>query len=151
MAPVSRRKEMVCPYTVMTTRAPCGRRQWSGQGILGLFSFPWSGLKGWLEYCQGLRSPHNEGHGTVSSLMSLLMALWTWFRWPAEIRAGPGSVTLLTTFEAGTQWSSSLRWKESLGSHQSCLNGLGQYLVFLLWAFPPQLLFTLKTNTKTSV
>lgn len=90
---------MDCPDTVTTTQGSLSEMT-SGQakGVQSLLNHPW--LKGGL----GLISPCLEGHGAVNSPMSLLMALWTLLRWPVGVRAGPGTVTLLTTLEAGTWW-----------------------------------------------
>lgn len=90
---------MDCHDTVTTTQGSLSEMT-SGQakGVQSPFNHPW--LKGGL----GLMSPCLEGHGAVNSPMSLLMALWTLLRWPVGVRAGPGTVTLLTTLEAGTLW-----------------------------------------------
>lgn len=49
--------------------------------------------------------------------------------------SGPGPVNSPDHFEAGTEWSLNLRKQGSLGIHQSWLDGLGQFVVFLVTGF----------------
>lgn len=112
-------------------RALCQRRQWSGQQSLGPLSCPWPGLEGRLKGSLRLISPCHKVCGS-NQLTNIPLASSLDMAWVAcAIRTTLDPVTLLTTFEVGTQWSLSLRRQGSLDSCRGCSDGLGQCLIFL--------------------
>lgn len=85
------------------------------------------------------------------SIVSLLMALWTWSGWfTKKVYTRPGPVTLLTVFVTRT-WRYSVFWRPaSLGSCFGQLWAIIRYFCF--WAFLKESLpwYTLKATANAS-